>query len=210
MTDLHSLLEGAVDGPIATDVACDLRRGRRAAVRRRRRLLGGAAVLVLAGGAGAAASGGLVGSSIDAAHRPDGIRAGAFVLPPLPEGWAVQAADSSRVLVSPEGLPKKDFGDPGASIRIMGNLFVALRAHVPPRDSPTVRYHGRIFYDIESAPYPAQGYPKGTPPRQVAVRAPSGGWLWLQEAPRLGWSLEQMVEFLDGVVIGSDAVVAPD
>jgi hypothetical protein len=37
----------------------------------------------------------------------------------------------------------------------------------------------------------------------------SGDWLVLQEAPRLGWTVQQMVEYLDAVVLTPDAVPDP-
>jgi hypothetical protein len=38
------------------------------------------------------------------------------------------------------------------------------------------------------------------------VRAPSGGWLLLQEAPKLRWTTEQMIAFLGEVGVLPGAV----
>lgn len=210
MTDLQTLLERAVDHAPDVDVAADLRRGHRAVARRRRAILGGSAALVLGVGAAAAAYPSVHEHQAAASHRADGVPAGAFVLPSVPDGWEVQAADDSRVLISPAGLPKQSFEDPQSNIRVLGRLFLHLRSLAPPKDSRTLSYDGRTFYDVESGPYPARGYPQGAPPRQLVVRVQSGGWLWLQEAPRLGWTLTQMAEFLDGITVEPGATVEGD
>jgi hypothetical protein len=206
MTDLQTLLERAVDLPADVDVAGDLRRGHRALTRRRRTVLGGSAALLVGAGTAVTTYPHVHQTQVVAADHDDAITAGAFQLPSIPDGWEVMAANVSRVVMAPAGTPKQSFDDPKAVIQVLGNLLVDYRTFRPPRDSQTLEYDGRTFYEVVEPPYPAKGYPKGTPPRQLAVRDASGHWLWLQEATRLRWSWEQMAGYLDGVVVQPDAV----
>jgi hypothetical protein len=202
MTDLQTLLEGAVDHHVGLDVAADLRRARSTVRRRRLTLVGGvAAALILLGGAATA----LVRPSVLSLHSADTVtatvHAGAFVIPPPPDGWSVQAADESLVVIAPDGLPTVDLHDPSLNLRVAGKLSIHL---VPggidsPKAGPTIDYDGRSFFDNEHGGL-------GT---QVGVQEASGDWLVLQEAPRLGWTVQQMVEYLDAVVLTPDAVPDP-
>ena len=210
MTDLTTLLERAAERPADVDVAADLRRGHRALRRRRRVLAAGSAALVLGAGAGVATYPRLQHPRVVQADQGNGVAAGGFVLPSIPDGWELQAVDSSRALMAPDGTPKQRFDDPHASIQVDGNLLIYLRRVHPTRNSRTLEYDGRTFYVLPDTPYPPHGYPKGSPPQQLAVQIPSRGWLWLLEAPRLGWTLQQMVQYLDGVEVTSSAEIAPE
>jgi hypothetical protein len=197
MSDLHTLLDSAVDHEVDLDVDADLRRGRSALRRRRRTVVAGfaAAVLVVCG-----TFAGLVRYSVlplQPSHTKTAtVHAGGFVIPPPPDGWSVQAADASLVVIAPEGLPKVDLHDPNLNFRVMGKLVIELHGRLDRVDNgPKIQFDGRTFYDVRSDPQV----------RQVSVREPSGGWLVLQEAPRLSWSLQQMVAYLDAVVVTADA-----
>jgi hypothetical protein len=124
------------------------------------------------------------------------VDAGAFEIPTPPDGWGVQAAGTSLVVIAPEGLPKVDLSDPNLNLRLMGKLVIELHGRFDRVDNgPQIHYDGQTFYDVRSDPRV----------RQVSVQEPSGNWLVLQEAPRLSWSLQQMVEYLDAVVVTPDA-----
>jgi hypothetical protein len=58
------------------------------------------------------------------------------------------------------------------------------------KNGEPIEYDDRTFYDIERT---------GSDARLVTTPAGSGTWLALQEAPDLHWSVQQMIEFLDGV-----------
>jgi hypothetical protein len=193
MTGLHTLLEGAVDTPDAVDVTADVRRGH-VALRRRRRLFGaGVAVgaLALGGGTGVIVRSHSSASEVvagDPTNPPATVRAGSFVIPSPPDGWAVQAAGKSLVVIAPADLPKVDLTDPNLVLRVTGKLAIEYQ-HGSLREGRPIRYDGRSFYWLRSA-----GVPRG-----ISVETPSGGWLRLQEAPKLHWTLHQMIEYLDGV-----------
>ena len=53
-----------------------------------------------------------------------------------------------------------------------------------------IEYDGKKFYDLEQT---------GGGARQVSTPTGSGTWLVLQEAPKLIWTVQQMIEFLDRV-----------
>jgi hypothetical protein len=129
------------------------------------------------------------------------VHAGGFEVPAPPDGWSVQAADESRVVIAPDGLPKADFDDPHLQLQVMGKLLVHLqRSGLPIRSSTPVERDGRTFYS----------YQGGGAAGQVGVREPSGAWLVLQEAPRLHWTTHQMVDYLDEVVVLVGAVPDSD
>jgi hypothetical protein len=202
MSDLQTLLDGAVDHHVDLDMAADLRRGRSALRRRRFTVTAGvaAALLVLGGTATAIVRPSML--PLRPAHTITAtVHAGAFVIPPPPDGWSVQAADASLVVIAPEGLPKVDLSDPALNLRIAGKLSIDL---VPggidsPKAGPTIEYAGRSFYDTEH----------GGAGTQVGVQEPSGAWLVLQEAPSLHWTVQQMIRYLDAVVVTPDAVPDP-
>jgi len=196
MSDLQNLLEDAVDHRVDLDVAADLRRGR-SALRRRRLSVGGgiaAAVLVTGG-----TLSGLVGPSEPStapSHATNAnVHAGAFEVPPPPDGWSVWRADSSYVLIAPDGTPPPQ--DPKIVV-VGGKLGISLvsDAHGSPKAGPTIDYDGRAFYDNESPGSPTQ----------VGYQVSPGRWLVLQEAPALHWTVHQMIAYLDGVVVTPDAV----
>jgi hypothetical protein len=64
-----------------------------------------------------------------------------------------------------------------------------------------VTYDGRTFYDNEQA---------GGGSSLVSVDAPSGGVLVLQGARSLHWTLQQTIQYLDGVVVLPGAVPDSD
>jgi hypothetical protein len=199
MTDLHALLDREVDHAVEVDTVADVRRGRAALRRRRRVVVAGAVagVLVLGGGLTAYARSTAVPTAVS--PTDDGtVHAGGFRIPAPPEGWSVQAADESRVVVAPDGSPKTDFDDPHLQLPVMGKLLVHLQhTGLPVDSSTTVELDGRTFYV-----YPGGG------PLQVGVPEPAGGWLILQDAPRLHWTTQQLVDYLDEVEVLPDA--APD
>jgi hypothetical protein len=80
-----------------------------------------------------------------------------------------------------------------------GKLAISLTsdANGSPEAGPTIDYDGRAFFDNESA---------GGPAAQVGYEVSPGRWLVLQEAPALHWTAQQMIEYLDGVVVTSAAV----
>ncbi len=202
MTDLQALLERSVDHPAALDPAADVRRGGAALSRRRRRTVAVAVAAVLLVGVAATAYDRSSEAPTTILPADTGtVRAGGFQLPPPPDGWSVQAADDSRVVIAPDGLPKADFDDPDLQLQVMGKLLVHLqRSGLPLRASNHVERDGRAFYS----------YQGGGAATQVGVREPSGAWLILQEAPRLHWTTHQMVDYLDEVVVLAGAVPDSD
>jgi len=199
MSDLQTLLESAVDHWVDVDVAADLRRGR-SALRRRRLTLGGgiAAALLVAGGT-LSAFGGPSEPSTAPSHVTNAsatVHAGAFEVPPPPDGWSVWQADSSYVLIAPDGTPPPR--DPGIVV-VGGKLGITFMtdANGSPKAGPTIDYDGRTFFYNEST---------GGPAAQVGYEVSSGRWLVLQEAPALHWTVRQMIAYLDGVLVTPDAV----
>lgn len=202
MSDLRTLLEGAVDHRVELDVAADLRRGRTALRRRRLTLGGGIAAAVLV--AGGALSSYVAPSEPPTApsHATDPnatVQAGAFKLLPPPDGWSVWRADSSYVMIAPDGTPPPQ--DPKIVV-VGGKLVISLvgEADGSPKAGPTIDYDGRVFYDNESAGSATQ----------VGYEVSPGRWLVLQEAPSLHWTVHQMIAYLDGVVVTPDAVALGD
>jgi hypothetical protein len=200
MTDLQTLLDRSVDHHVDVHPDADLRRGRSALRRRRRTVGAGIAAALLALGGTATVLGRTSVLPLVPSHAGKAtVHAGGFEIPPPPDGWSVQAADESRVVIAPDGLPKADFDDPHLNLQIMGKLLVHLQhSGLPIHSSTPVEQDGRTFYEYEG----------GGTAVQVGVREPAGGWLILQEAPRLHWTTQQMVDYLDGVVLLSKA--APD
>jgi hypothetical protein len=201
MTELHDLLESAVAPLVGVDVTVDLLRGHQALSRRRRTFVVGVAAAVLAVGGVTAAYTRPAALHLQPAHHADApIRAGAFEIPPPPAGWSVQAADESLVVIAPDGLPKVDLHDPQLNLQLMGKLSIQLMSGSAANGTP-VPFDGRTFYDNDHA---------GGHARLVSVQAPSGGVLVLEEAPRLHWTTQQMVEYLDQVVVLPSGVPASD
>jgi hypothetical protein len=196
MTDLPTILDQAVDHPVDLDVTADLHRGRTALRRRRFTVVAGvAAALLVVGGVTTA----LVRPSalpLRPAHTVTAtVHAGAFEVPPPPDGWSVWHATSSIVVIAPDGTPPPV---PGQGVLVMGKLAVSFvdGSTESPRSGPTVEYDGRSFYDNET----------GGEARQVGYEVSPDRWLVLQEAPSLHWTVQQMIEYLDAVVVSPDAV----
>jgi hypothetical protein len=196
MTDLETLLERSVDHHVEVDVAADVRRGRSALRRRRLSVGAGAAVVLLVIGG---ATTRLVPSSLRSAqpaHTATAtVPAGAFEIPPPPPGWSVWQATDSDVVIAPDGTPPPD---PEVGARVMGKLAISFLdgSLESPASGPTIEYDGRTFYDNET----------GGPATQVGVRVSHSTWLVLQEAPTLHWTVQQMIEYLDGVVVTPRAI----
>lgn len=198
MTDLHALFERSVDQPAPVDPVADLRRGRAALARRHRVLVAGAAatVLVLGGAATLYERSSATPTTVRPAD-PTTVHAGSFEIPTPPEGWSVQAADESLVVIAPDGQAKVELHDPNLQLQVQGKLLVHLQRGGPPIQASTpVEHDTRTFYE----------YDGGGPARQVFVREPSDGWLVLQEAQPLHWTSEQMVDYLAGVDVLASAV----
>jgi hypothetical protein len=195
MSDLQTLLSRAVDQRVDVDVVADVRRGRTALRRRRVTVAAGvAATLLVVGGATTA----LVRPSalpLRPAHTVTAtVHAGAFEVPPPPDGWSVWHTSPSIVVIAPDGTPPPD---PKVGVQVMGNLAIYLRdGSDSPKWGPTIEYDGRSFFDNE---HPGADV-------QVGFQEPSGDWLVLQEAPTLHWTVQHMIEYLDAVVVSPDAV----
>jgi hypothetical protein len=191
MTDLQTLLDRAVDHHVDLDPAAAVRRGHAALRRRRRRVVAGvvAAAVLVVGGTTAYARPDVV--HLSPSHSgPTTARAGSFEIPSPPDGWSVQGADENLVVIAPDGLPKVNLHDPSLQLGVMGKLSIALMRGKATSGRP-VTYDGRTFYDNEHA---------GGDSSLVSVDAPSGGVLVLQGAPSLHWTLQQKIQYLDGVV----------
>ena len=88
----------------------------------------------------------------------------------------------------------------------MGKLDLEYAAGTESLDERRpITVDGRSFYTWVNQPSP--DCPGDPATRMVSVRAPSGGWLLLQEAPKLRWTTEQMIAFL-GEVRSSPGAVA--
>ena len=197
MSDLQTLLEDAVDHRVDVDVAADLRRGRSALRRRRLTIGGGIAAAVLVAGGTLSAFIGPSKPSMAPSHATNAtVHAGAFEVPTPPDGWSVWKADSSYVLIAPDGTPPHDPKVVG--VPVSGKLAISFStdANGSPKAGPTIDYDGRSFFDNESAGGATQ----------VGYEVSPGRWLVLQEAPALHWTVHQMIAYLDGVVVTPDAV----
>ena len=105
------------------------------------------------------------------------------------------------VVIAPAGLPKVDLHDPNLTFSVKGKLVLEYRFEASDELAvgPPIGYDGRTFYDNDRT---------GTDARIVTTRTGTRDWLSVQEAPQLGWTLHQLVAFLDAVVVSPDAVPA--
>jgi hypothetical protein len=207
MTDLHTLLDRTVDQPVHLDPASAVDRGRRALRRRRRAVAAGAAAAVLVAGGAATAYTRPSALHLQPADQSDvTIRAGAFEIPAPPAGWAVQAADDHLVVVAPDDQPHVDLADPKLQLSAVGKLVLEYqRADFdPPKSGGPIQYDGRTFYAWTNPPSPDAPHQPDTV--MASVREPTGGWLEVMAAPDMHWSQSQLVDYLDHVVVTSNAV----
>jgi hypothetical protein len=194
MTEIHDLLERAVDHPGGLDPIDDLHRGRRALRRRRTRLAGVVGGLALIAGVGLTtlSEGRLSAHGVlPASGTGDAlVHTQYFDVPQPPDGWHVGYSDQMALTLAPDGVP-----DTHPEL-FDGKVAVI----IDPRGEwfgfgPTTEYDGRTFYDNERN----DGYPI------LAVRLEDGRFLQLQYPTSAGFSQEEMIRYLDGVVVNPGA-----
>ena len=214
MPGLHELLEDAVTEPVAVDPAADLRRGRRALTRRRTRWAAGATGTALVAGALGYAvvprHGATVavpqpadsGPSSDPSPSPTESSPSAtpmrfYDVPTPPDGWHVVGERAQYVMLTRDGS-----GVTSIDTGFLGQIVIGLtdgREHF--ENQPAVQYDGRTFYVNASGD--AGPGDMGT----LSVRSRDGNWLQL-EFPRAAFSVDDMVAYLDGVVVKDGALPA--
>jgi hypothetical protein len=195
MTEIHDLLAGAVDDPIDVDTTADLRRGRRALNRRRTRIAAG-----VTGGLVATGAVGYVAlprhqNAVRTVSPADGpssdpvVQPTYYDVPRPPAGWHVVGERAQYVMLSREATTTIDSS-------FVGQIVVGLTDGRERFDKgPSVQQGGRTFYVND-------GNPGVT---ILSVRTSAGG-PWLQaQYPNADLGLDEMVAFLDGVVVGPDA-----
>jgi hypothetical protein len=198
MTDLHNLLARAVDDPIDVDTTADLRRGRRALNRRRTRVVAG-----VTGGLVAAGAWGYVAlprhqNAVTTVSPADGASSTApvvhttyYQVPQPPAGWHVVGERPQYLMISRDGT------DTTVGSSFIGQIIVGLTdGHERFDTGPSVQQGGgRTVYVNDGNP--------GVTILSVRT-SPGGPWLQAQY-PNADLELKEMVDFLDGVVVGPDA-----
>jgi hypothetical protein len=196
MTEIHELLARAVDDPIDIDTTADLRRGRRALTRRRTRIAAG-----VTGGLVAAGAGGYVAlprhqdaattvSPADGSSPTDPVvRTTYYDVPQPPAGWHVVGQRAQYVMLSRDANRTVDSS-------FVGQIVVGLTdGHERFDTGSPVQQGGRTVYVNDGNP--------GVTILSVRT-SPGGPWLQAQY-PNSDLGLDEMVAFLDGVVVGPDA-----
>jgi len=202
MTDLTDLLDRASDlGETSMPISDDLARAR-AALRSRRRKQGLAtvgslcALGVIAGfGAQAVLDRSVEGSprvieTKESALFSADVTEGPYTFGKLPVGWEVQGSYPQGVTIAPVGFPDQE---PASFI---GKLVIMYDQN-PLSGEPT-DYNGRAFYSKTEGDHDTvrvhtrAGEPEGV----VSVQYPDSA----------GWSVATMIEFLDAVQVGDQAL----
>jgi hypothetical protein len=203
MTDLTELLDRATDlGETPIPITDDLARAR-AALRRQRRqrglvALGSAcAITVLAGVAGPAVidrdaepsatvtEDGEADSALFGANES----AGPYTFGKLPKGWEIQGAYPQGVTIAPFGFEDQE---PLSFVRKLVIMY-----DQNPLTGDRTTYNGREFFSSRGANHTT-----------VRVRTRAGepeGVVSVQYPDSAGWSVETMIEFLDGVRVNESA-----
>jgi hypothetical protein len=221
MPGLHELLEDAVGDPVAVDLAADLRRGRRALARRRTGWAVGATGFVVAVGVvgytaiphqqdsvtlqpadgGAGSDGPSDGPSKAPSDGPSSGTTTAspfYDVPTPPDGWHVVGERAQYVMLTRDGS-----GVTSVDTGFIGQIVIGLTDGKEHFESqPSVQHDGRTFY-VNAAGEPGPGGEMGT----LSVRSVDGNWLQL-EFPRADFSVQDMVAYLDGVVVNHGALPA--
>jgi hypothetical protein len=211
MTDLQALLDGSVDHPVDLEPAHEVRRARTALTRRRRRFISAGVVLaavVVGGGTRLDGFPGRGSYATGAAQSGATVRAGAFEIPPPPDGWAVQAAGDNLVVVAPDDQPKVDLENPMMQLQVAGKLVLNYQrgdfGSDAPKEGDPISYDGRTFYAWTNPASP--DYPRQGATSIASVRESTGAWLEVMAAPKLHWTQQQLIDYLDRVVVTPDAV----
>jgi len=195
MTDIAQLLERAVDLPGHVDPAPDLHRGRRALRRRRTRLAGGsAAILAVLAVVGLAA---VPHDHADGREVPPVTENGGglvhtryYDVPPPPDGWQVGTSMPIAVTLVRDGVPDTN------PYLFDGKVLVIIGARGEWLGfGSTTEYGGRRFYDNE----------RNDDVSILAVRLEDGRFLQLQYPRNAGFTREQMIRYLDAVVVNPGA-----
>jgi hypothetical protein len=199
MTELHDLLERAADDPRITglEVTADLRRGRRALTRRRTRWASG-----VTGGVVAA---GVVGYAVVPRHQdavttvrpaadptsdPTVVPMPFYDVPTPPAGWHVVGERAQYVMLTRDGS-----GVTSVDAGFVGQIVIGLARGKENFDKgPSVEHDGRTFYVNQI----------NDDATILSVRTAQGDWLQSQY-PKGAFSVDDMVAYLDGVVVEAAA-----
>jgi hypothetical protein len=199
MTELHDLLDRAASGMggVELDVAGDLRRGRRALTRRRTRWATGVTGgLVAAGAVGYVVvprqqdAVTTVQPADDPTSDPTVVPTPFYDVPTPPAGWHVVGERAQYVMLTRDGS-----GVTSVDSGFVGQLVILLTQGKESFDNgPSVQYDGRTFYVNE----------RNDDATILSVRTADGDWLQSQY-PKDAFSVDDMVAYLDGVVVESGA-----
>jgi hypothetical protein len=206
MTELHALLDQAAGGPPELDVTGDVVRGRRALRRRRTRWATGVASggLVAVGAVTYAAlpghSASVVPPATDPSTAPTTTPTPAptrtfYDVPPPPDGWHVVGQRAQYVMLTRDGS-----GVTSIDSGFIGQIVIGLtdgREHL--ESQPSVQHGGRTFF-VNADQHDTGPVDTAT----ISVRNSDGNWLQA-EFPLDRLSVDQMIAYLDGVVVGPGA-----
>lgn len=197
MTDIHDLLEHAVDHPVEVDLTGDLRRGRRALHRRRTRIAagvtGGAAVLGFAGVSALPHPAPRV-QVLQPAADPgaDLLHTGSYDLAQPPAGWHLAGSDAATVVFRKDG-DNEPYDVHGPVVGLVGAIAIYVEDKSSPFDVGTaIEYDGRTFYHYSGG---------GGGADQLGVQDPAGDWIRMQWPMSAGFDVTDMVAWLDSVVV---------
>jgi len=213
MNDLNALLERAA-GPVTTpfDAYADLTRAQRALsrTRRRRRALGlaGVATAGVVGvglvrlphrgdtaedraGHGQVSSEPPAGATIGTPWAPEGpgLTAGPYTFPAIPQGWKVQGHRPQMVTIAPIGFADQE------PLSFPGKLVIGYDQNPPSGER--VDRDGRTFF-VDA----------GGDTANIAVATRAGepdGEVTIQYPTSTGWTVDDMIAFLNGVQVGPGA-----
>ena len=211
MNDIKDLLDEAVRSVAVTPseeiVEADVRRGRAALHRRRRRwmmrssVIGVAAATVVVGSS--IAIGNLdIGENLDKGESPitaagvqlvayTGEQLDGFIVDRIPEGWYLQGSSPFALTIAPEGTTNTHPDN------FMGKLVVMLFSQDARQQLPEgelIKVGGRDGVVVRTEDVARLSYEDG-----------EGHFVEVQSPNELGWTIDELVRFAEGVQVTADA-----
>jgi hypothetical protein len=215
MTNLQdglARIAGPVAEPTREQVAADLARGQRALRRRRTSQVAGscafavaalAAVIVATTGTGTAPKAPEAAGDRPSASAPQtavtklvayqGEQPKGFTLDQVPDGWELQGADASGIVIAPKGFENKN---PDS---FAGKIMAQLQEFAPEGElkGKEVTVNGSTGLLTKMI-----GQTDGS---ALFVELAEGRWLYVQVWDGLGWGEKELLEFASGIHVDENA-----